>query len=255
MVTGIVGRKIVAAALGMAALLVTGTSTHAAVLVGDTFEYANQAAFEAVWPVVTAPGGTLTSSQAFSPVQSINYGTAAARNGRTFTATAPTATDSLQFSFEFYDSNPGLAPYRQFSNLQVGSAPSLTGDLISMGLNNNLTNTPPKYMARILGVNGSGYFKLDDAGAPDRSLGWHELKAIISTTNVQFYVDGILSKTQSGLTLSTKNYDTLRLGSGLSSTSEAFFDDVTVATVPVPEPVGLAFLALTTLPLLIRRRR
>jgi len=229
-------------------------SARAAVLVGDSFEYANQAAFEAVWPVITAPGGTLTTTQAFSPSNSINYGTAAARNGRTFTATAPTASDSLQFSFEFYDGSPGLSPYRQFSNLQVGSSPALTGDLISMGMNNNLTNTPPKYMARILGVNGSGYFKLDDAGSPDRSLGWHELKALISPTDVKFYVDGILSKTQSGLSLGGKNYDTLRLGSGLSSTAEAFYDDMTVATVAAPEPGALSLLAVVAIPFLRRRR-
>lgn len=242
------------AAVSVAVLALAGAASGASI-VFDDFEYASQSAFEAVWAPLTTPGGTLSTTQAQSPTHSINYATTAQRNGRAFTATTPTATNPVTFSFYFYDSDDTVSPYRQYANLQAGAAPSLTGDLISIGLNNNLTNTPPKYMARILGFNSSAYFKLDDAGSPDRSTGWHKLAAVVFPTEIKFYVDDTLSKTVTGLSLGAKSYDTLRLGSGLTSTREAFFDDMTVHNDAVPEPAALSLIGLGALGLLRRRRR
>jgi hypothetical protein len=224
-----------------------------AVIVGDSFEYADQAAFEAAWPIVAPPGGTLTTDQAASGAKSIHIGTAVARNGRTFAETAATSDAPITFSYKFYDVAPAVAPFRQYMNIQDGAAPSLSGQLISMGLNNNLTNTPPKYMARVLGFSASAYFKLDDPGSPDRSLGWHELTAVISPTQIQFYVDDILSKTVP-VTWENRSYDVLRLGSGVSSTQVAYYDDVLVSTDPIPEPAALGLIALAAGMMLSRRR-
>ena len=40
---------------------------------------------------------------------------------------------------------------------------------------------------------GPNWITLDDR-APVRSVGWHELKAVIKSTTIDFYVDGVLAK-------------------------------------------------------------
>src|SRR5690348_6243828 len=106
--------------------------SQAQVVVNDNFDgYANQAAFEAAWsPIGTlAPlSGTLTTEQSVSAGNSIKIdGTASngqQRNRRTFAETGTLSTLNLfTFSFDFYDSNAGTSPYRQFANLQDTTAP------------------------------------------------------------------------------------------------------------------------------------
>jgi hypothetical protein len=129
-----------------------------------------------------------------------------------------------------------------------------------MGLNNNQTiaNSGGNfYMARILGytvpttpdpdggptesVGGSGaFFKLNDFGAaPLRSLGWHNLRVEITTDNVAqghdyaFYVDNVLSELVSNLGTTTRSYDVIRIGSGLSNANtEAFVDNMYLEFIP-----------------------
>jgi hypothetical protein len=119
-------------------------------------------------------------------------------------------------------------------------------------------------MARILGYtptdtggSSGSFFKLNEAGAPIRSTGWHNLAVVISDLDFKFYVDGILSETvaQTG---TLRSYDVVRLGSGLSNAgNEAFFDNVTVEVIAVPEPPAMALGLLCGLGLLfgmVRRR-
>ena len=233
----------------LAALAIASISSgrvDAALIVSDNFDgYANQAAFDAVWAPITA-GGTLTSALSVSAPNSIGYATTAQRNGRTTAETGnPSATNIIRYSFDFYDSNAAVAPYRQYSNLQDGAA-NAAGMLISMGLNNNLTSAADGgnyYMARILGIDGGtgsgAYFKLNNAGSPLRSTGWHNLRVDISNVVFNFYVDGVLAQTiPNSVTL--RSYETLRLGSGLSSVNTANFDNMLVETFAVPEPATLA---------------
>lgn len=239
------------------------SSSRAATIVEDNFDsYADQAAFVSVWPLqggTTTPSGTLSGVQSVSAPNAINYATTAQRNERAFSESGiPTSADLnnvIRFSFDFYDSNAAINPYRQFANLQDGTAPSSGGQLVSMGLNNNLLSTAEGgnfYMARILGFNGNAYFKLNDNAVLLRSTGWHNLAVEISDVDFKFYVDGQLAETvlQGGLTL--RSYDLVRLGSGLSSISEAYFDNVKVETVPEP---SAAVLGLAGLVGVIRRRR
>ena len=68
----------------------------------------------------------------------MNYATTAQRNEKTFAESGlPSSTDAVTFNFDFYDANAALNPYRQYANLQDGTAPSGSGQLVSMGLNNN----------------------------------------------------------------------------------------------------------------------
>src|SRR5262249_28295051 len=157
--------------------------------------------------------------------------------------------------FDFYDVAPANFPFRQFTTLQDGTTGFGTNGLVSMGLNNNQSTTDSGgnfYMARIVGYSpptvdpeggpnetgtlGSGaYFKLNDFGVGTRSLGWHNLKVIISTddgvgTDYQFFVDNVLAERVNnvGGAGTTKSYDNVALGSGLTASSQAYFDNVSV---------------------------
>lgn len=256
------GRAVIASKWALrlvAAVVFSCGPVSAQVLLQDSFDsYADQAAFQAVWtPIGATPSGTLTSSQSVSAPNSINFATVAQRNERTFTESGLPATGNVvRFSFDYFDSNAGLAPYRQYANLQDSTAASGAGQLISMGLNNNLTSAAEGgnfYMARILGFNSNAYFKLNDNPALLRSTGWHNLAVEISDLNYSFFVDGMLAETVPN-TFTLRSYDVVRLGSGLSSTAEAFFDNVSVQAIPEPGTWALASVAAVGF-LVLRRRQ
>ena len=269
---------------GMAAV------SPAAVLFSDDFDgYADQAAFEAAWaPIGTvAPvSATLATDQAVSSPQSIRVDgtgtTGQQRNQRSFSETdLPSTSNTIVFSFDFYDSNSGAAPYRQFSELRDGAG-SATNQLIAMGLNNTqlLSYSGGNFfMARILGYTpsladpdggpnedgtlGSGtYFKLNDfANSPLRSTGWHNLQVVIgsddgTSADFEFYVDGILAERVSnvGSAAQLRSYDNIRLGSGVSNAGNAaWYDNFLVEIVPEPSAIGLCLLGAAAA--LGRRRR
>lgn len=237
-----------------AVVLMASSLQATTVLVNDSFSYANQAAFEAVWaPIGSEGSGTLTTEQAASPTQSVKFGTAAGyRNRLTFAETQATEDEPIVFSFKFYDVAPTANPHRNYINIQDTTAPTGSGQLIAMGLNNNLLNSAgpgPRYMARVLGYEGGAFFKLDGPGVPARSLGWHELKVVITPTQFQFYVDGVAA--QAIPNTNNRSFDNLALGSGLSSTQVAYFDDVYLAKLP--EPATLLLLVVAA-PFLRRRQ-
>jgi hypothetical protein len=216
------------------------------------------------------------------------------RNQRVFTETGlPNPSQMVVWSFDFYDTAPAASPFRQYSNLQDTTAPSGTNQLIAMGMNNNQTGTNSGgqyYMARILGyspttvdpdggpnesITGSGaFFKLNDFdptpgnttadGPGARSAGWHKMKVRIKTndslsTDYEFFIDGVLAERVSnvGTAASIRSYDNIRLGSGLSNgNNAAYFDNMRVNRVRVPEPATfvLASLAVLGLAGLSRRR-
>lgn len=259
-------------------------------LLSDSFDsYANQAAFEAVWTPIgsTAPiSGTLNSDQYVSPLNSIRIDGATVnsqqRNRATFAESGLISTgNSVAFSFDFYDSNTS-ATYRQYANLHDSTSPSGTGQLISLGLNNNQTGTQSGgnyYMARILGytvpttadpdggaaesVGGAGtYFKLNDFGVGLRSVGWHNLKVEITTDDgasldFAFYVDGMLAERVNniGTASSLRSYDNVALGSGLSNGSNAAYYDNVLVMVPEPTTAALLGVGLSALVALRRARR
>jgi hypothetical protein len=246
--------------------------------------YADQAAFQTAWPAIgtVAPiSAELSTAQASSPTQSVeidgepNAGVnGKQRNRRSFAETGTgSATEKVVWSFDFYDTNGAASPYRQYSNLQDTTGPGGTNQLVSMGLNNNksvVDSGGNYYMARILGytttsnpdpdggpVEGgtlgpSQYFKLNDFGVGLRSTGWHRLKVAISSddgisTDYSFYVDGLLAEKVSnvGVAGSLRSYDNIAIGSGFTNAGNAaYYDNMWVRRVPIPEPTTFALVAL-----------
>src|SRR5688572_2155635 len=101
--------------LGAVISLACASQASAAIFLQDSFDtYADQAAFEAAWPIVgTLPSGVLPTAQSATAPNSVhNVGTTVAtetnRNQRSFTETdiPNIALDNvIRFSFDFYDSN------------------------------------------------------------------------------------------------------------------------------------------------------
>jgi hypothetical protein len=234
------GRRTLIFALAGAWLFLCAGWANATVFLDEHFDtYADQAAFQAVW----APRGgstTLSTDQSVSPTKSAEGLTTATRNLRTFGEVGflNASTDKVIFRLNFYDSLGTAAAYRQNVELTDGTAPSVSGQIFGLGLNNDVAST--FYMARIQGGDGgagvNAYFKLDGTGAPTRSTGWHLLEADITDTSVSYYVDTILSKTVDITAVTDRSLDTIRLGSALTSTQVAYFDDIHVERIAVPEP-------------------
>lgn len=242
-----------------AGIIVMTAAAQAGTVVNDDFQsYANQSAFDAAWaPIGTvAPlsgvftntgGGAAGSSNWISvPTTGTN---GQYRNRITFGETNnPSATNAIAFSFDYFDSNSATSPYRTFANLQDTTAPSGGGQLVSMGLNNNVTSSADGgnyYMARILshdgGTGSGGYFKLNGMmpdgttaidpsnPAPLRATGWHNLKVVITPTQYKFYVDSVLSAVETN-DVTLRSYDNITIGSALSSTANGGFDNVKLIT-------------------------
>lgn len=253
--------------LVLAGSIFAGQAAFGTILLEDNFDsYADQTAFQNNWTTVGASlTGTLSTTQALSVPNSINYTAAtstatAQRNERFFTESGfPTSAqlnNVIRLSFDFYDSDGPANPYRQYVNLQDGASPASNGQLVSLGLNNNLVATADGgnfYMARILGFNGGAYFKLNDNPALLRSTGWHNLAVEISDLDFKFFVDGQLAETVLQGILPLRSYELVRLGSGFSSTREAYFDNVRIETVPEPSSM-VVLLGVAGAFGLIRRR-
>jgi hypothetical protein len=248
--------------LAVAIVALISNRASAVLIVNDNFDsYTSTTDFTAAWPVLAGGGATISTTQSVSAPNSVKFDASPAtqRNQKIVTETGvPSATNTIRFSFDFYDSNAAVAPYRQQHNLQDGTAPTSSGQLVSMGLNNNLTSAAQGgnyYMARILGgaANGgaaSAYFKLNDPGAPLRSTGWHNLRVDITPAAFTFFVDGILSETVAN-TFTLRSYEVIRIGSGVTSTHESFIDNVRLETIDptaaVPEPGSFAAIGLVGL--------
>mgnify|MGYP001005032646 CR=1 FL=1 len=259
-------KKLLFLAVAASCATLTPILSRAQFLVNENFDgYADQAAFVAAWPAVGAtPSGALQGTNYVSPSRGVYYGLTAMRNERSFTESGlVSSTTAIKFSFDFFDYSAAATPYRQYANLQDGVSPGSSGQLISIGLNNNQTasaNGGNFFMARILGytptdtgASSGSYFKLNDNPLLLRTTGWHNLAVTISDVDLKFYVDGSLAKTVAN-TFTLRSYDVVRLGSGLTSTTEAAFDNVRIELIQVPEPGVISLAMLGGVALLARRQ-
>jgi hypothetical protein len=140
----------------------------------------------------------------------------------------------------------------------AGYADGTLQQLLAIGKYNsvNMTGevyTATKYQGRLTYGSTAGWFNLNGPGSPNRSAGWHkfDIEILPSGTDVNFYLDGVLSRSFSGATLAT--YDTVVVGLGAGSTAgNAWVDGMSLAIVPEPGAIvllasGLAALAVLAL--------
>ena len=149
-------------------------------------------------------------------------------------------------SFHIYDSTATRAYGEVRGYTGSGYNVGTLDNLIAVGIYSSVTMAgetfdPTKYQARLLPT-AFGWFNLNAPGAPSRSTGWHQFDIKRSGTTVEFYVDGVLSRSMTGATDFT--WDSLTIGSVAagSSVGDAWFDGISVFT-PVPEPSTYAMLA------------
>lgn len=223
----------------------------------DTFDsYADQAALNAAW----TPSGTAISLDTDgTPVpqsspNTVAQGTVAQASARNLGADSVQLRD-VDFQFSFYDGGTALG--RTYALLESrGTNPTdprsaTLNQIIAIGKYNSVATT--KYNGRVA-FGSINWAALDAATSPNRSVGWHTMRiqgdgAVAPA--LTFYVDGLVGKTVS-LTQAQGNVlmNWVVVGSGLSSSTTANFDNVSVT----PEPTSLALLGLGALAMGTRRR-
>lgn len=253
---------------GVLAILVVAwqDAGQAAIIINDNFDsYANQAAFEAAW-IPSGTSGSLTSDIAYSAPNSIrNPAAGTRRNDQTFSAS--TATDivatnanSLVWSYRFYDDPANIVPSgnslgRTFGQLLGRNSAGSLNQILSMGLWNSnapkasngvtstLTELRQYYAIRVGFTPGPNWIVLDTV-AP-RSAGWQEMKAVIASTQVQFYINGVLGGTWNyASSEGAVGWYQARIGSGVSSGAASNFDDYRLQVVPEPSAMLLSAIGL-----------
>src|SRR5437899_12091291 len=105
-------RKSARLSVAIVSLLLWAGSAQAQVFLDEHFEtYADQAAFQAAWPVSGTASTLLNTDQSVSATHSVEGLTTATRNGRSVGQIGflNGTTDLVVFKFHFYDS-PGSTP-------------------------------------------------------------------------------------------------------------------------------------------------
>ena len=140
------------------------------------------------------------------------------------------------------------------------TASGALAQLLAIGRYNTVTlagetYNATKYQARLTFGTSAGWFNLDGVGTPSRSIGWHQfsIERLADNTSVNFYVDGVLSRSMTGA--DNVSWDTIVLGSNLGTTATtAYFDGVSLITVPEPSGSALTLAALLGVASLRRRK-
>lgn len=220
--------------------------TILAILADDFEAYAGQAAFESVW-LDTANSAYFLEGGFGNPGKSVSMPSPAANSlGRYYRSLGAKYTGSdatpLILSLDFY-LDPAGAPNwsgaRHYVELRGHSGTAFGAgaieNLVAIGVHNSSSDTfsTTRYQGRV--VNGSNWNTLDEGSAPSRQSGWHQLKAEIGGTFVKFYIDGVLSETESRP--NSYGFDWVVLGSDLTANGHAAgMDNVVVSGgIPLPE--------------------
>lgn len=227
---------VVANAVGSVTSATATLAVNAVVAFEDTFETGNLNAW-AVASNSAAPSATMltiSTAQNHTP-------------GGTYSAKVSISTDRMyrnigaevsgrcKATFWIYDSTQT----RVFTEVRAYSGDGFEQgslqQLLAIGKYNTVTlpgetYDSTKYQGRIAFGPNAGWFNLNAPGAPSRSTGWHkfEIERLADGSTVNWYVDGVLSRTFTGLTLPP--WDCVVVGSvGASSTlGDAWVDDFKV---------------------------
>lgn len=250
--------------LSLLLMLSVVPAASAVTILSETFDYADQAALQAAWNANTNNPTYMLDPTFGNPEPSYKMPSPPANSqgklGRNLGANyLPTDAEPLVMSFDLYLHDAGAGALwngaRHYVELRGYSGDALNSgsleNLLALGVNNSsadaFSNT--YYQGRV--TFGSNWSTLDEeAGAVGRSIGWHRMAVEINSTQVKFYVDGILAEIEARP--NAFGFDSLILGADLTANGHiAWVDNLKVEVIP--EPAGLALLALGGLCLLRRR--
>jgi hypothetical protein len=161
----------------------------------------------------------------------------------------PSAVEPVTLSFDLYDVGI-VTGNRIYAEIRGAASPD---GLLAAGIYNAATiglYDASKYSARTL--DGGGWISLQ---AP-RSIGWHNFRFEIFGDSANLYVDGVLDPNFTGRSAGG-THDWVQIGSGLSSATVGYFDNVGIAVAAIPEPETYAMLlaGLGLLGFMARRRK
>ena len=229
-------------------------ATASADIVDNFDSYADQAAFDAVYG---AGGMTLDQAKGYSDGQSMSNASRAgnlvdwgvgngyiATDASPLTFTAMVDVDNIHWWTRNYI---GMYAYG------AGDPDPVLQDLFMLGFNSSGDST--RYHSR--GGDGYVWASIDDLSGDtvfERTTEWRELKAIVTSTTVEFYVDGVLGRSVTR-PAGTEDvvFNKLLLGTTYSSQEDVWWDDLSITGTYVPEPAALVLLALGSL--MATRRR
>lgn len=245
-----------AAIAGLVGLTSLSARAETVILLEDFESYFDSAGIQAVWGLFTQnPHYTLDTVEG-NPGKSLRMDSPAANSLGRYIRNLPTiaeatAAKNVVFSVDMLlDPVVGPPPNfwnnaRQFVELRGYSggaynSGSLT-QLIALGVFNSTINPTSNlyYQGRVTIPGTIGWQTLNgEVDAIQRATGWHNLKTVISLTDVKFYVDDTLCHV-TGAPGSTK-FDSAALGSGLTSAGiTAWVDNFKVSEVTLSNPTIL----------------
>lgn len=191
----------------------------------DFTGYANQSAFESAWEPHSDGSLQLSTEEVRSTQSAMQDNTAQANYYNLPDNYQGTDSEPLVFEFWMYDSDPSLTNARHFISLASFSGGSWGSgtleNLIAMGMH------PPSgayYNARIL-YGGEGWVLT----TAQRTQGWRKMTIKITSSLIEFYVDDTPAY-QSSYTTPATGWNSIRLGSSLSSTNNltVYYDDISM---------------------------
>jgi hypothetical protein len=226
--------------------------SSAQIIFSDDFEsYSSDSELTATWSRVSGTGTSiLLAADPTNPSnQTIQQTTVAGRLRHVISGVNPTDAAPLLLSFDFYDSNGGTTSGRQYVEIRNSG---VTGGLFDVGLINSVntgTYAQGAYQAR--DIDNGNWVQLGVA----RSVGWHHFELLIEGFSATLSIDGIVDPSFSDRAWNGgASYDWLHIGSALTSNTDAYYDNISLAVVPEPSVYVAVFGALALGAAVIRRR-
>ena len=143
----------------------------------------------------------------------------------------------IKMSFWLYDNGSSQIPFcdiRSYNGAGYTTNGAVT-QLFAAGKYNTVTMTgetydSTKYQARVVTGTNTGWFNLNGAGAPSRSVGWHQftIERASDGSTISFYVDGVLSRTITGATAAPIDSTVIGSTGAGAITGSSWVDDMLI---------------------------